>query len=160
MDTTTRIIQQKKINIDTNTGLDRYAQVTCVKIDGENNGLITVGGRVVLLSPTAKTMFVESKWSFERYDKAAVFTDVKVIDDPETYYVQGEDMGNGYIATGGELKTAETFHYEAQQVTPANNKYTELEQSPIGQGIKQMLEGDLLGAIVNDVWTPANLNML
>lgn len=160
MDKTTRIIQQKKINTDEATGLDRYAQITKLTIDGENNGLITIHGRNALVSPTGKTMHIESLWSFVRYDKPAIFSDIKVIDSPATYYVAEEDMGNGVLAQGGELKTQEIYHYESQETHPANLKYSMLEQSPIGLGIKQMLGIDLDGAIVNSTWVENNLKQL
>jgi hypothetical protein len=171
MDITTRIIAQRKVNTDTKTGLDRYSQVTSLNIDGENNGLITVKGRIVLLSSTGVCMLVESQWSFTRYDKAATTQDVPVVDTPATYYEAGEtitpaimdgetEITPAVLAVGGELKTAEVSHTENQVVTPENNKYTQLEQSPIGQGIKQMLGLDLDGAIVNEVWISANLNQL
>lgn len=157
MDTTTRVIQQKKINTDQSTGLDRYAQVICLNIDGANHGLITVKGRNVLVSPTGKTVVIESYWEFTRTDRPEVYGDVKVIDSPEVLWNEGEDMGNGAIATGTEIKEAEVSHLESQVVKAANPKYTLLEQSPIGLGIKQMLELDLTGAIVNEVWVETNL---
>lgn len=159
MDTTTRVISQKKVNTDSKTGLDRYSQVTSLNIDGDNNGLITVKGRIALLSSTGVCMLIENKWEYTRYDKPAVMADVLVEDAPATYYTAGEDMGNDVFATGGELKTPAVTHLESQVVTPENNKYTALEQNPLGQGIKQMLGLDLEGAIVDGIWTPANLNM-
>jgi hypothetical protein len=161
MDTTTRIISQKKVNTDTATGLDRYSQITSLNIDGDNNGLITVKGRIALLSSTGVCMLVENKWEYTRYDKPATFADQKVIDTPAEYYALGEDMGGGILAESEDIvKVAEVSHYEQVQVTPANNKYAALEQNPLGQGIKQMLGIDLEAAIVNGVWTPANLNQL
>lgn len=157
MDTTTRVIAQAKINNDAATALQRYAQVTSVFIDGTNNGTITVKGRVVLLSPTLQCMHIESQWEFTRVDRAAVFTDVKIIDSPAEYWNAGEDMGGGVLATGTEIKVAELFHYQSQETLPANNKYTALEQSAIGQGIKQMLGLDLSGAIVDGEWVVTNL---
>ena len=163
MDTTTRVIAQAKVNNDTNTGLQRYAQVTSVLIDGANNGTITVKGRVALLSPTLQCMHVESQWEFTRVDRPAVFTDVKIIDSPAVYWEAGEDMGGGVLATGTEIKTPEVSRYENQETLPANNKYTALEQSAIGQGIKAMLGLDLVGngsnpgAIVDNQWVVTNL---
>ena len=159
-ETTTRIIAQAKINTDTTTGLDRYSQVTALNIDGADNGRITVYGRVVLLAPTGVCMQIESQWSFVRFDKPAKFEDVKVIDIPATYYVVGEDMGGGLLALGGEVKTAEVSHYTSQEVSVANNKYTMLEQSAVGLGIKQMLGLDLTGAIVNNIWVEDKLKQL
>lgn len=147
MDTTTRIISQEKVNTDSNTGLDRYSQVTGFSVKGENNGLITVEGRIALLSATDVCMLVESQWSYTRYDKAAVTGDVWIVDSPA-------------IIVNDEIVTPEVGHYENQEITPANNKYTQLDQSPIGQGIKQMFGLDLQGAIDNGVWIPTNLNML
>lgn len=171
MDTTTRIIAQKKVNTDAATGLDRYSQVTSLSIDGDSNGLITVKGRIALLSATGICMLVESQWGFTRYDKPATTQDVLVVDTPAEYYVEGEEIvpavmdgeteiTPAVLAVGGELKVAEVSHYENQQVTPENNKYTQLEQSPIGQGIKQMLGLDLDGAIDNGIWVVANLKQL
>lgn len=160
METNTRIIAQAKVNTDVTTGLDRYSQVTALTIDGADNGRITVYGRVVLLSPTGVCMQIENQWSFVRFDKPAKFEDVKVVDTPATYYTVGENMGGGLLAVGGEIKTAEVFHYESQQVSAANNKYTMLEESAIGLGIKQMLGLDLTGAIDNGVWVENNLKQL
>lgn len=161
MDTTTRIIAQAKVNNDTATGLERFAQVTSLNIDGDNNGLITVKGRIVLLSPTGICMNVESLWSFTRQDKAATYQDVWVVDTPAEYYALNEDMGGGILAeTENIVKVAEVGHYESQEVTPINNKYTMLEQSAIGQGIKAMLGVDLEGAIVSNVFVKENLKQL
>lgn len=161
MDTTTRIIAQAKIANDATTGLERFAQVTSLNINGENNGLITAKGRIVLLSSTGVAMHIESNWEFVRHDRAAIYGDVKVVDTPATYYTIGEDMGGGVLAeTGLEIKTPEVSHYESQVVSAANNKYTMLEQSAIGQGIKQMLGLDLSGAIVNGLWVEGNLRQL
>jgi hypothetical protein len=163
MDTTTRVIAQAKINNDPATALQRYAQVTSVFIDGANNGTITVKGRVVLLSPTLQCMHVESQWEFTRKDRPAIFSDVKVIDTPAEYWNAGEDMGGGVLAVGGEIKVAELFHYDHIETSPANLKYTALEQSAIGQGIKAMLGLDLVGngttpgAIVDGEWIVTNL---
>jgi hypothetical protein len=164
MDTTTRVIAQAKVNDDIATGLERFAQVTSLNIDGDNNGLITVKGRIALLSPTGICMNVESQWSFTRHDKAATYQDVWVVDTAAEYFTIGEDMGGGVLAeTEGIVKVAEVGHYESQELTPVNNKYTMLEQSAIGQGIKQMLGLDLLGngttpgAIVNGVFVKENL---
>jgi hypothetical protein len=171
MDTTTRIISQEKINTDSKTGLDRYSQVTSLNIDGDNNGLITVKGRIALLSATGVCMLVESLWEYTRSDKPATTEDVLVVDEPATYYTEGEilvpavmdgetELTPAILAIGGELKTAEVSHYENKIVTPENNKYTALEQSQLGQGIKQMLAIDLQGAIINNIWTPINLKQL
>lgn len=157
MDTTTRIIAQAKINNDTFTALQRYAQVTSIIIDGANNGTITVKGRVALLSPTLQCMHIESQWEFTRRDRPAIFSDVKVVDSPAEYWNAGEDMGGGVLAQGGELKVAEVFHYEHLETSPANLKYTALEASAIGQGIKQMLGLDLSGAIIDSEWIENNL---
>lgn len=159
MNTTTRIISQRKVNTDSNTGLDRYSQVTGFSVTGKNNGLITVEGRIALVSPTNVCMVIESEWSYTRYDKAAVMQDVLVEVTPAVLYVAGEDMGDGIVATGGEVKTPAVTRLESQVVTPENNKYTALEQNAIGQGIKQMFGLDLEGAIDNGVWVPTNLNM-
>lgn len=161
MDTTTRIISQKKVNTDTATGLDRYSQVTSLNIDGDNNGLITVKGRIALLSSTGVCMLIENRWEYTRYDKPATFADVWIVDSPVEYYALGEDMGGGVLAESENIiKVAEVGHFESQIVTPANDKYTALEQNPIGQGIKQMLGIDLDGAIVSETWVPANLIQL
>lgn len=168
MDTTTRVIAQAKVNNDAATGLERFAQVTSLNIDGENNGLITVKGRIALLSSTGVCMNVESQWSFTRYDKAAGYHDVWVVDTATQYYVADEvitpavmdgeiEITPAVLAVGGELKAAEVGHYESQILTPVNNKYTALEQSAIGQGIKQMLGLDLSGAIVSSVFVKENL---
>lgn len=160
MDNNTRIIAQAKVNTDVTTGLDRYSQVTALNIDGSDNGRITVYGRIVLLAPTGVCMEIESQWSFVRYDRPATFADVLVVDAEATYYVAGEDMGGGVLAIGGELKTAEVSHYVSQQVKPANNKYTALEESAIGLGIKQMLGLDLSGAISGGLWVEESLKQL
>lgn len=44
--------------------------------------------------------------------------------------------------------------------TYANNKYTALEESAIGLGIKQMLGLDLSGAISNGIWVEESLKQL
>ena len=157
MDITTRVIAEAKVNDDLTTGLARYSQVTDINISGENNGTITVKGRIALLSPTGKCMYIENKWEFVRFDRSAVYKDLWVIDSPVTYYEPGEPMADGNLAQGGEIKTPEVGHFENVLDKPANLKYTLLEQSGIGLGIKQMLGLDLAGAIVNDVWVPANL---
>jgi len=171
MDNTTRIIAQAKVNDDIASGLERYSQVTSLNIDGENNGLITVKGRTVLLSPTGKCMHIESHWSFDRYDRAETKKDAWVVDTAATYYEAGEtivpavmdgetEVTPAIIAVGGELKTNEDGHWEFVTDKPANNKYTALEQSAIGQGIKQMLGLDLAGAIVSGEWVKNNLVQL
>lgn len=160
MDMTTRVFKRQLINTDTVTGLDRYAEIIDIIMTGKDGGMITIKGRVSLLSPNLQCVEIESEFEFKRYDKPAVTADVLIEDTPATYYVMGEDMGDGVVATGGELKTPAVTHYENQVVTPANNKFTLLEQSPVGQGIKQMLSMDLAGAIVDDLWVPNNLNML
>lgn len=160
MDITTRVFKRQLINTDTVTGLDRYAEIIDIIMTGKDGGMITIKGRVALLSPNLQCVEVESEFEFKRYDKPAVTADVLVEDTPATYYTQGEDMGNDVVATGGELKTPAVTHLENQVVTPANNKFTLLEESPVGQGIKQMLSADLAGAIVDNLWVPSNLNML
>lgn len=159
MDITTRVFKRQLINNDTVTGLDRYAEIIDIIMTGKDGGMITIKGRVALLSPNLQCVEIESEFEFKRYDKPAVTADVLIEDTPATYYTTGEDMGNGVIATGGELKTPAVTHYESQIISPANNKFTALEQSPVGQGIKLMLEGDLAGAIDNGLWVPSNLNM-
>lgn len=161
MDITTRIIAEVKINSDLKTGLDRYAQVTSLHIDGANNGLITVKGRNVLVSATGVAMHIEKTWEFTRMDTPESSNQVKVVDTPAVYYLVGEEMGNGLFANGGELKTEETWHFETQILKAANLKYSMLEASPIGLGIKQMLIAhDLNGAIVNGEWVEANLKQM
>lgn len=161
MDITTRVFKRQLINTDTVTGLDRYAEIIDIIMTGKDGGLITIKGRVALLSPNLQCVFVESNFEFKRYDKAEVKQDVWVVDTPTVYYTIGEDMGDGILATTGlEIKTQETGHYDSNIITPANLKFTMLEQSPIGVGIKQMLAMDLNNAIVNGEWVLANLEML
>lgn len=45
--------------------------------------------------------------------------------------------------TGLEMKLIETLYYERYNVEPNNMKYDQLDESPIGQGIKQILNLDL-----------------
>lgn len=160
MDITTRVIAQSKVNDDISTGLARYAQVTSINIDGANNGKITVNGRIALMSPTGICMQIESTWEFIRYDRAVTYKDQWVIDTAATYYIAGEDMGGGVLAEGGELKTPESGHFEQVVDKTENLKYSALEQSAIGQGIKQMLGMDLAGAIVGNLWVENNLKQL
>jgi hypothetical protein len=147
MDITTRVFKRQLINTDTVTGLDRYAEIIDIIMTGKDGGMITIKGRVALLSPNLQCVEVESEFEFKRYDKPAVTADVLVVDSPA-------------IIVNDEIVTPEVGHYESQVVTAANNKFTYLEQSPIGLGIKQMLGADLAGAIVDELWVPANLNML
>ena len=147
MDTTTRVFKRQLINTDTVTGLDRYAEIIDIIMTGKDGGMITIKGRVALLSPTLQCMEVESEFEFKRYDKPEQRMDQWIVDSPA-------------VIVNEEIVTPEVGHYESQVILPANNKFTYLEQSPIGQGIKQMLGMDLAEAIVDGVWTPANLNML
>lgn len=160
MDTTTRVFKRSKINTDAKTGLDRYAEIIDIIMTGQDGGKVTIKGRVALLSPTLVCVEVESQFEFVRYDRPATTKDVKVIDTPATYYTAGEDMGGGTLAVGGELKTEEVFHYETVEDLPANNKFTYLEESPVGQGIKYMLGLDLANGIIDGNWVPTNLVQL
>ena len=147
MDITTRVFKRQLINTDTVTGLDRYAEIIDIIMTGSYGGVITIKGRVALLSPNLQCVEVESEFEFKRYDKPAVTSDVWIVDSPA-------------VIVNDEIVTPEVGHYENQVITPANNKFTLLEQSPVGQGIKQMLSADLVGAIDNGLWVPNNLNML
>jgi len=157
MDNTTRVFKRQLISTDTATGLDRYAEIIDIIMTGANGGLVKIKGRVALLSPTLQCMFVESEFEFDRFDRAATYHDVYVVDTVATYYEADEDMGGGILAIGGELKTAEVGHYESQVLSAANNKFTYLEESPVGQGIKYMLGLDLENGITDGEWNPANL---
>lgn len=147
MDTTTRVFKRQKINTDTKTGLDRYAEIIDIIMTGKDGGMITIKGRVALLSPNLQCVEIESEFEFKRYDKPEVRQDVWIIDSPA-------------VIVNEEIITPEVGHFESQVVTAANNKFTYLEESPVGQGIKLMLGADLAGAIVNETWVVTNLNML
>ena len=62
MDTTTRVFKRQLINTDTVTGLDRYAEIIDIIMTGKDGGMITIKGRVALLSPTLQCMEVESEF--------------------------------------------------------------------------------------------------
>lgn len=170
MENTTRVFKRQLINTDTATGLDRYAEIIDVIMTGANGGLVKIKGRVALLSPTLKCMFVESEFEFDRFDRAATYKDEVVEVTPATYYIAGEVITEAVldvdgvtilipevIAIGGELKTNAVTEMQSVLDKPANNKFTFLEESPVGQGIKYMLGLDLASGITDGNWNPANL---
>lgn len=147
MDTTTRVFKRQKINTDTTTGLDRYAEIIDIIMTGKDGGMITIKGRVALLAPNFQCMYIENEFEFKRYDRPEIRKDVWVVDSPA-------------VIVNDEIITPEVGHWTSEVDVPANNKFTYLEESPVGQGIKQMLSMDLAGAIVDGTWVVTNLNMV
>jgi hypothetical protein len=125
-----RILQEKKIEADSITGLDRYIQIYRVDIDGSIN-TITIYYQINLLSPTKIIMKTESENSFTRFDRLETYKDIAIEVTPSVY-----DENN-------TLVTAATFEIKTVVDRPANLKFTQLETSAVGQGIKQILRLDL-----------------
>ena len=130
-----RVIVQKLIGTDSETGLDRYVQIFKVNIDGEYS-IITVYYRVGLLTPTGLMIKEESRDSYTRYDRHATYKDIEVEITPAVYYEVDEDMGGGELSDGSQIKTPAITEFQTVEDKPDKLKYTELEESPIGQGIK------------------------
>jgi len=169
MDTTTRIITREKISTDTKTGLDLFAETTSLSINGENNGLITVGGRLAILSPTLVCVEIVSLFTYIRYDRAETKKEELQIIVPEVLYVADEIMvpavlnefdeviTPAVLAIGGEIKQNSVTQTILVTDKPANNKYSQLADSILGKGIEQMLHADLVNAIAGGVFNSLSL---